>query len=152
MEREDHKILGSLTVESLYPLVVGSIAAAVALVVCGRGSVDYLPQGENMLASLVGLGGIVAGFLATMKTLLLGMSEDTIDRLISSGYMPILKSYLSEALRAALCLCVLSVAGFAPRMGEDNPLYLSALMGFLAYSLAALFRVTRVGMALLMRR
>jgi hypothetical protein len=46
-----------------------------------------LPQGENLLAAVVSLGGIFAGFLATIKTLLLGANEKTLDRLRKSGYI-----------------------------------------------------------------
>lgn len=152
MEEQDHKLLGPLTVESLYPLVIGLVAGAVTIVVYGRLSSDFLPQGENMLASLVTLGGIVAGFLATMKTLLIGMSEETAKLLTESNYVPQLKKYLGEALRASLCLCIVAIAGFAPILSKPDPLYQALLFGFLAYSLAALLRVTLISMALLLRR
>lgn len=105
-----------------------------------------------MLSALVSLGGILAGFLATMKTLLMGMKEESINRLKKSGYMPHLRDYLSEALWGSLALCVFAVAGFSPTVGATTSEYLSVLVGLFAYSFASLYRVTRIGMGLLTQR
>ena len=145
-------MISPLTREKWYPRALGVLVAGIAVVACGRGTAEFLPQGKDMLASLVSLGGILAGFLATMKTLLMGMKEETLGRLKSSGYMPYLKDYLGEALWSALALCGLAVIGFAPAVGHDNPLYLAALLGALVYSFASLYRVTRIGMGLLTQR
>lgn len=145
-------MISALTREQWYPRVVGALVAALATLVCGHGSPNYLPQGENMLASLVSLGGILAGFLATMKTMLMGMKEETVARLRKSGYMPLLKDYLGEALWSALALCAISVVGFSPAIGKGNPLFLAVLLGLLAYAFASLYRVTRIGMGLLTQR
>ena len=145
-------MISALTREKWYPRTLGALVAAAAVIACAHGSDKFLPQGENMLASLVSLGGILAGFLATMKTLLMGTKEETITRLKSSGYMPYLKDYLGEALWSALALCALAVIGFAPAVGPDNPIYIGALLGTLMYSFASLYRVTRIGMGLLTQR
>ncbi len=145
-------MISGLTRENWYPRMAGFLTTGVLIVACAYGSTDYLPQGENMLASLVSLGGVLAGFLATMKTLLMGMKDETLDRLKKSGYMPLLKDYLAEALWSALALCAISVVGFAPIVGKSNPIYLALLAGLLVYSLTALYRVTRIGMGLLTQR
>jgi hypothetical protein len=87
-----------------------------------------------------------------MKTMLMGMKEETLARLRSSGYMPCLKDYLSEALWSSLLLCLASVIGFSPSVGARNPIYLAILIGLLAYAFAALYRMTRIGMGLLTQK
>ncbi|MCA0198914.1 MAG: hypothetical protein LCH59_12490 [Proteobacteria bacterium] len=140
-----------ITHERWYPRLLGIATAAAAWTLCKYFGIK-LPQGENMLSALVSLGGILAGFLATMKTLLMGMKEESISRLKKSGYMPHLRDYLSEALWGSLALCVFAVAGFSPSVGATSSVYLSVLVGLFVYSFAALYRVTRIGMGLLTQR
>ena len=140
-----------ITRERWYPRLLGIGTALAAWASCSYLGI-LLPQGENMLAALVSLGGILAGFLATMKTLLMGMKEESINRLKASGYMPVLREYLSEALWGSLALCVFAVAGFSPSVGATNVSYLSILVGLFVYSFACLYRVTRIGMGLLTQR
>jgi hypothetical protein len=143
--------MNKLLLEKWYPIAVGVLATSVAFTLFACYGVR-LPQGESLLASLVSLGGILAGFLATMKTMLMGMKDETLNRLRQSGYMPYLKNYLSEALWSALILCVASVIGFSPSIGSSNTIYLSILIGILAYAFAALYRMTRIGMGLLTQK
>jgi hypothetical protein len=135
-----------LWLERIYPHIIG--AGTAALVYDAHLFAIALPQGENLLAAVVSLGGIFAGFLATIKTLLLGANEKTLDRLRRSGYIAELKRYLSEGIWSAILLCVVAIVGFSKSLVDDFR-FLCVLFGVLAFCLAALFRITRIGMALL---
>ena len=101
-----------------------------------------------MLSALITLGGIIAGFMATMETLLIGMKDGTRSSLLTSGYMAVLRRYLNASLWSALLLCFVSILGFASEIG-NNDLYIAFLLGLLTYSFACLYRVTRIGVSLL---
>lgn len=143
--------MNSIIFEQWYPRVFGAASAVAAWGLCAKLGIG-LPQGEEMLSSVVSLGGVLAGFLATMKTLLMDMKQETIDRLRRSGYMEHLRNYISEALWASLILCVVAISGFSSSIGLSNVFYLSFLTGLLVYAFSCLYRVTRIGMALLAER
>ncbi len=135
--------------ERIGPAAFGAIilAGSIALHKLGYG----LPSGDSFLESLVSLGGILAGFLATMKTLLLAMREQTMEKLRSSGYIHDLRWYLSEALWGSLFLCVVALVGFSTHL-HGSPYLYAVLLGLLAHALASLHRVTRIGTSLLLQR
>jgi len=147
-------MISKLTLEKWYPRTIAIAISGLVITLCGNNEsfYDYIPQGESMLESLVGLGGILAGFLATMKTMLMSMRKETLDRLKQSGYMPHLKDYISEALAGSIILCGAAIIGFSPVIkNSQSPLFLAIIIGLLFYSISTLYRVTRIGMGLLTR-
>lgn len=138
--------LTALQRERYYPYVLGAVACAAVLWIDHKGySISY---SENMLASLVSLGGIFAGFLATVKTLLLTMSGPVQKRLSDSGYIDDLLRYLREGVYGSLLLCILAMVGFASAM-KFPEVHAALLFGVLCFALLALYRITRISMALL---
>jgi hypothetical protein len=140
--------MNSILFERIYPYAIGIAATSCCWLACENFNIQP-PSGEEMLSSVVSLGGILAGFLATIKTLLMDMKAETIESLGSSGYSKYLRTYLSEALWSSLALCSYAIAGFSNSVGFDNIIYQCILIGILACALSALYRVTRIGMALL---
>jgi len=139
-------MITSLQIERYYPYIGGLIAGAAVIVVARTGW--RLSYSENMLASLVSLGGIFAGFLATVKTLLLTMDRAVLARLKSTGYVADLLRYLKEGIYGSLVLCVVAMLGFNTAMRW--PVYHAALLfAALIFSLLALYRISRIAMALL---
>lgn len=142
-------MLTELQRERAYPYLLGGVAFLWTL------GVDRLsfevPYNDGLLSSLVSLGGIFAGFLATLKTLLGAIGDDAYARLKSSGYLDDLLLYLREAIWGSLALCVFAMFGFADVM--LYPIFHCALLfGLLFFSLAALYRITKIGMNLLADR
>lgn len=132
--------------ERYYPYFWGVVACAAVLWIDHKGySISY---SENMLASLVSLGGIFAGFLATVKTLLLTMSGPVQKRLSESGYIDDLLRYLREGIYGSLLLCILAMIGFANAI-KFPAIHAAVLFGALCFSLLALYRITRISTALL---
>ncbi len=62
-------------IERAYPYFIGLAAFGWTMGVDVTGFV--VPTGDSMLSALVSLGGIFAGFLATLKTLLFALSDQT---------------------------------------------------------------------------
>ena len=133
--------------ERAYPYVGGLIASGIVMLLSDSGY--KLSYSEDMLASLVSLGGIFAGFLATVKTLLLTMNVVVLNRLKESGYLNDLLRYLREGIYGALLLCVIAMVGFNEAMLWPEK-HVALLFGALVFSLLALYRITRIAMALLL--
>lgn len=132
--------------ERYYPYFWGVIACVAVWWIDRKGySISY---SENMLASLVSLGGIFAGFLATVKTLLLTMSGPVQKRLVESDYIEDLLRYLREAIYGSLLLCITAMIGFANAI-KFPAIHAAAMFGLLVFALLALYRITRISMALL---
>ncbi|WP_164170596.1 hypothetical protein [Stenotrophomonas maltophilia] len=140
-------MLTDLHRERAYPYAGGLLAGVAVFALAKAGySVSY---SENMLASLVSLGGIFAGFLATVKTLLLTMNSETLRSLRTSGYMGDLLTYLKEGIYGSLILCVLAMLGFNEAMRWPS-FHAATLYSALFFSLLALYRISRISIALLL--
>jgi hypothetical protein len=135
--------------ERAYPYVLGGAAFLWTL---GVSRLHYdVPYNDDLLASLVSLGGIFAGFLATLKTLLSAIGEAAYIRLKQSGYLHDLLLYLKEAIWGSLALCVCAMFGFSNAMSQPI-FHCAVLFGLLFFSLAALYRITKISMNLLSSR
>ena len=133
--------------ERAYPYLGGVIAGGVVVLLSKYGyKVSY---SENMLASLVSLGGIFAGFLATVKTLLLTMDQRVFKRLAESDYINDLLRYLKDGIYGSLLLCIVAMVGFNNAMRWPD-VHAAVLFAALIFSLLALYRITRIAMALLL--
>lgn len=71
-----------------------------------------LPEADSILSSTLGVSGVLVGFLATSKAILLSMNSQIIQDLRESGYMNFLVSYIGQAIWLNLVFCVLNVIGF----------------------------------------
>ncbi|WP_329839137.1 hypothetical protein [Stenotrophomonas geniculata] len=132
--------------ERLYPYLCG--AAAFGVVLFLKENSYTISYSENMLSAVISLGGIFAGFLATIKTLLLTISSDVKDRLTVSGYMKDLLAYLREGIYGSLILCVVAMLGFSGAMRWPD-YHAAVLYGALLFSVAALYRISRISISLL---
>lgn len=135
-----------LKFERAYPYFVAIGAAGVVAAVDLFGyKISY---SDNMLSALISLGGIFAGFLATVKTLLLTISNDVKSSLTESGYLGPLLAYLREGIYGSLLLSVVAIAGFNTAMKLPD-VHASVLYGLLGFAVAALYRISRISVSLL---
>jgi hypothetical protein len=98
-----------ITVERKYPLVLGIVAAVVIFVFYRRGYTNH--DMAQILGTVLTVGSIGAGFVATAKSILLTLSGRTVRRLKVAGYYSILVEYMIHATRWCLILSAVSLAG-----------------------------------------
>ncbi len=103
--------LTDLDFEAMYPLLFGMIAGCLWTVGALWGRVMF-PDSDTILSSTLTVSGIFVGFLATNKSILIGMNSPIIARLRSSGYINEIVSYLGEAIWFNLAFCAFNVVGF----------------------------------------
>ncbi|MBO2568627.1 hypothetical protein AYI84_04675 [Shewanella algae] len=96
-----------LWVEKYFPYIIGGIGA-----IFWHFMDCQFPSGDSLISSTLTVSGILVGFLATSKAILLSMSSTVITDLRTSGYMLVLVSYIGQAIWANLLFCTLSVIGF----------------------------------------
>jgi hypothetical protein len=138
----------ALQIEHAYPWLVG--VAVFVGGVAGHVAGVSLPSSENFFSAIVSLGGVFAGFMATLKAMLFGMDSATFQRLKDSGYLADLVDYLSAALWASLILCGTAIAGF---FNLANCVLLEAgILALVAFALMAIYRVTTISTALFLAR
>ena len=138
--------MNPLTLERVYPYAWGALAAGFVLILDARGyRVSY---SDGMLSSVISLGGIFSGFLATIKTLLLTVAVDVKRRLHETGYINPLLSYLKEGIAGSLLLCLIAMFGFDGAMASCVA-HAAFIYGLLLFSLAALYRITVIAFYLL---
>jgi hypothetical protein len=138
----------ALQIENAYPWVVGG---AVFLLAIGAHAAGVsLPSTENFFSAIISLGGVFAGFMATLKAMLFGMDAVTFKRLQDSGYLCDLVNYLSTALWASLVLCGAAIIGFS-QVGKYVVLD-AGILALVSFALAAIYRVTTISTALFMAR
>ena len=134
------------SMEMLYPAIIGAVSVIVAAAWMSVGGT--LPKSENLLSSLVSLGGVFAGFIATAKTIVAGMNKRTLTRLNKCGFASDLRHYLAEGLWVAFALCAMSIVGFTDSLKERG-WYIAILFALAAYALACLHRIAVIAMNLL---
>lgn len=100
----------SRTSERLLPFIAAGVAALLAVVVAQRFEVE--PFSRFVSAGTMALGLIVAGFTATQRNMLLGMSGSRVlRRAAASGYDEDILNYLARCIYAGLFVTLVSVAG-----------------------------------------
>lgn len=144
------KWLTPLGVERLLPWLIGAITCGAGWCLAHKGWISLpLQDGASFFSAAITLGGVLTGFMATLKSLLAGMHDRTFERLRSSGYLFDLIRYVSEALWGSITMCVIALVGF----WLPGWLWLNALLlGAIAFSLAGVVRVTRISGNLFMLR
>lgn len=104
---------------------------------------------DSYLAAVVTLGGVMAGFMATLKTLLYSMDDKTFERLRTSRYLRDMLRYISDAIWGSLAMCVVALIGFFATSSVSLHL---VLIGITVFALACVARITRIAGSLLMLR
>jgi hypothetical protein len=137
--------MSRLTRERYGPWLLGILSAVLMYLSCKNGWVSPPSPNDEYLSSILSLGGVLTGFMATLKTMLYGLSDTVFEKLKSSGYLHDLRRYLKEAIFGSLATCVVTLICFhAPKQ-----LALQALLiGVVAFSLASVARITKIGTAL----
>ena len=150
MEVTNQRGLTPLLRERLAPFLLGILVTIASWLLWSRGLIR-LPTGhaDSYLAAVVTLGGVMAGFMATLKTLLYSMDDKTFGRLKKSGYLQDMLRYISEAIWGSLLMCVVALVGFFDPVCV--PLHLG-LIGITVFALAGVARITRIAGSLLMLR
>lgn len=96
-----------LIAERIYPYVV---ALAASMVWFASGA--FFPAETDILASTLSVSGVLVGFLATSKAILLSMNSPVLRQLRTSGYIHDLVSYIAQAIWVNLAFCALNVVGY----------------------------------------
>lgn len=136
----------SLTYERWYPTLFGVALAILAWLI------DFgLPEEsrKELLSATISIGGILAGFLGTAKTILLALPREVQQRLRSTGYMDNLTQYLGEAMLGSLAVAAISVAGFFSISTKIPIQFASIWLGVFLFSVLAFWRVSRIMLLLL---
>ncbi len=135
--------------ERLYPWLCG-VVSAVALLVAHFVWQLEVPAGLAYNSALLTLGGIFAGFMATLNALLHSMNQETFKRLKDSHYLNDLLTYIHEALWSSLLLCFGTwVAFWVPNTFWPLQVFLG---GLVVFAMAAIFRVSRIATSILASR
>ncbi|MHC5225964.1 hypothetical protein [Ignatzschineria sp. LJL83] len=71
-----------------------------------------IPEKNELFSASLSLFGILLGFLATTKTILLSFKSKVVTILIEEGLMTTLIGYISLATWACFCMCVLNIIFF----------------------------------------
>jgi len=147
MEAHTEKVT-PLLIEHIYPWLIGLAVFGLATGAHFLGV--KLPSNDAFFSALVSLGGVFAGFMATLKAMLFGMEASTFKRLQQSGYMEDLINYLSCALWGSLVLCVVALVGFfdiATHVVVD-----AGVLAIVTFALSSIYRVTVIATNLFLAR
>lgn len=108
-----------------------------------------LPSNDSLLSSTLGVSGVLVGFLATSKAILIAMNSKIIDDLRSSGYMVFLVSYIGQAIWLNLSFCTMNVSGFF--QDQTQPWYSGIWIALAVGSLLSFMRVADTMLAIFRR-
>lgn len=150
MEGADAKLITALIREHWGPRLLG-ILAGVAAYYLHKNNMIAMPvkAPDSYLSAVISLGGVLTGFMATLKALLYGMSDITYKRLKASGYLADLLSFLREALWGSVSMCVIALLAFYV---SGSILLHAAVVGVSAFALGAVARIASITAQLLEQR
>jgi hypothetical protein len=128
-----------LSAERWYPVLLGALSC----LAWWYNDLGFPKAAENLLAAAISLGAILAGFLATAKTVLIALrGTEVMKDLHRSAYIKDFVSYLAWGLWGAFGFAVWSLVGFFASTASK---YFQLPWVFLAvFSSAAFFRVTYI--------
>ncbi len=130
-----------ILVERYYPFVLGAVALFTAY---HFGAVLPTETRKEILAAAISVGAILAGFLGTVKAIMMALPSALLQKLRTSGYMDVLAEYLGHALFGSLGLSVLSVVGLFP-VEESYPIHFAAIwFAWSTFAVCAFWRVTGI--------
>lgn len=128
-----------------------AVACTVFVALAQHQSLIEFPDTKELggfFSATLTLGGVLTGFMATLKAMLFSMPQSTFRRLKGSGYINELMCYLKEAISGGFILCIVSVVALYARTEWMHPL----VAGTAAFVLAAVSRVARIGMSIMAMR
>lgn len=109
-----------------------------------------LPKGEGVLGSSLTIGAILTGFLATSKSIVMGLDSSVMSRIRKTRYWDTLVSYLGQAIWLSLSFSAVSITGyFVPENSIWHQWY-GILWVFFAVAMGGAFvRVTNIMLRIL---
>lgn len=108
-----------------------------------------VPKGEEFLSASITVGAIFTGFLATSKSILIGLQSENFDRFKKTKFFPILVSYLRQAIFISLMYCGICLAGFAWADKCFPDWYQAVWVWFTTATFLSFYRVTQVTLNLI---
>ncbi len=98
----------NIAFERSYPYLAGLVG-----LVAGFVHPIFPPQPDQMLSASLTLAAILTGFLATSKTILLGMKGTPVMKaFFKSKYIEDLVSYLAQGIWSSFIFCIVTMVGF----------------------------------------
>ena len=134
----------SLIVEKYRPYLI----SVIALIIWELCHIEFPDENAllSLLSSTLTLSGILIGFLATNKAILISMNSPIIESLKESGYITELVQYISHAINSNIIFCIINILGYFLDVGSYYP-YL--WLFFLTLSIFSFLRVTNISLKLL---
>lgn len=96
-----------LAFENYYPYLLAIISACI-----WYGTDIEFAKSDALLSATLSVSGILIGFLATCKAILISMNSPIIARLKQTGYIQDLVSYFAQAIWLNIAFCLVNVIGF----------------------------------------
>lgn len=127
-----------LLAERWYPLVCGVAAGFLWF----RFGPAFPTDNNAFLSASLTLGSIITGFMATAKTILMGLQGTEVMRdLRRSTYIEVLVSYLSAAIFSAFGFCIVTLMGF---FLDGSRAFASAWFALAVFAALAFIRVVLI--------
>lgn len=126
-----------LLFEKIYPFLFGIIAAVIWLEMGG-----VFPKADPILSSTLTVSGILVGFLATSKAILMSMNSSIILELKKSGYIHELVNYIGQAIWLNLIFCTINVIGYF--ITQTTETYSTIWIGMAVSAMMSFVRVTHI--------
>lgn len=103
----------------------------------------------TFLGAAVSIGAVFAGFLTGAMAMIMSISKEReVDLLRISGYLPILRNYMSSGIVASIFFCLISMLGFLSPVKNAVIfklfIYPSVFIGALIYALLTFYRSAKM--------
>jgi len=147
MARTNSKWITPLDRERASPWILALVVGLAAWFLHGAAFISLPVQSpDSYLSAVISLGGVLTGFMATLKALLYAMSDTAYRRLKCSGYLEDLLRYLREALWGSVLMCVVALIAFY--LPKSVGLH-SIVAGVSAFALSSVARIASITTKLL---
>lgn len=120
--------------ERTYPYLFGILAAIIWI----ENGCSF-PKADSILSSTLSVSGILVGFLATSKAILMSMNSPLISELKKSGYIHELVEYIGHSIWLNLLFCTTNVVGY---FINQESIYFSTI--WIALSVSSIMSFVRV--------
>lgn len=102
----------SRSVKQWFEQNLGIIYAAISALIWWRFELQLPKETESLLSATLNISGILVGFLATSKAILLGSQSSVMADIKKAGYYEELIDYLTNAISSNLLFCLVNVIGW----------------------------------------